>query len=311
MTETTYQAYQLADIAENAGEPIEPQPHYALWVVVALLAACLVAAALALREADKSKRKAERLAEEDAQKERKRQADEREAEERKHQADEKKKRELAGEYCRTEQAVENRKAEEAYRKVFLRYARMYQALIGLERRSETEQVSDEFFTDEVKTILNNSAVKRTLQPDGFSVKATPEIIDMDASMNACMRLDVAGLEKELEKQKRLLLHYQGMLDCKRYLDCTGRLLYALLRETDTEENPRKCRQLVSEIHAALEREGCHALFADNPTVTANEYLRIDFADDSPDATELPGLYILRNGEYLRIGACGGTRRVTG
>ena len=292
MTETAY-------LAAAGGVITSGGPPYALWIACACLIAAAITAARMMTDKAIKKRAGERPPEQAVKEPRKRLARE---------SEETEKRGLAEEYYRTEQAVEDSKAEEAYRKTFLRYARVYQALIGLNRRSQQEPLSDAFFIDAAKSVLRNANITRALRPDGFSVTANPEIIDETASVADCMKLDVAELCKELEKQRRLLLHYQGMLDCKRYLDATGTSLYQLSRETDAG----KCRQLVSGICSALEREGCCALFADHPAVRANEYLRIDFADDAPDATELPGLYVRgQHGEYLRIGACGGTRRTTG
>ena len=93
------------------------------------------------RQAEQLKRRKQEESERQAEQVRKqREESEHQTEQlKKHREEERKKKEmLADAYCDILQEIENLKAEEVYRNTFLRYARVYQVLLGLERRYEME-----------------------------------------------------------------------------------------------------------------------------------------------------------------------------
>lgn len=243
---------------------------------------------------------------------RKREESERQAEQvRKQREEERKEKEkLADAYCEILQEIENLKAEEVYRNTFLRYARVYQVLFGLERRYEMEGMSETVFLDEIDVEFNNSRILKQLSSEGFAVQVNPEAIDKEAYKDECLSLDVKLLAGELKKEEKNLAHYQSLLSCKDYIEKTGKDLFSL-KQMVSYGKMKECLSIISVIHKTLEECGCFAVFADDARIIRNAYLKADFLDDLPGATELPGLYIKNNrGELLLIGNCGGTKRVS-
>lgn len=216
---------------------------------------------------------------------------------------------LADEYCDVTQAIEDLKCEEVYKKVFLRYANVYQTLIGLERGLERNELSDEEFLDEIEVALNNSRIERKLAEEGFLIDASPVIIDRDQYKKRCLASNLDTLQNSLAKQKKLLIYYQSMLNFKDFISVTGVDMYSITKSV-TLGNKNACKQAISNIRTNLEKYGCFSIFSDDPAVASDESMRVDFIDDSPNATELPGLFIKgKKGNYVLIGTCCGTRRV--
>ena len=208
------------------------------------------------------------------------------------------------------QEIENLKAEEVYRNTFLRYARVYQVLLGLERRYAMEGMPEAVFLDEIGVEFNNSRILKQLSSEGFTVQVNPVAVDKEVYKDKCLSLDVKTLAGELKKKEKNLANYQSMLSCKDYITKTGKELFSL-KQMVSYGKIKECLSIISTIHKTLEECGCFAVFADDVRVARSEDLRVDFLDDLPEATELPGLYTKNKmGELLRIGHCGGTKRVS-
>lgn len=231
-------------------------------------------------------------------------------EEGKKEEERKKKEQLADAYCEILQEIENLKAEEVYRNTFLQYARVYQVLFGLERRYEMEGMPEGAFLDEIDVEFENSRILKQLSPEGFTVQTNPVAVDKKAYKEKCLSLDAESLANELKKKEKNLAYYQSLLDCKDYIEKTGKELFSL-RTMVSCGKMKECLSIISVIHKTLEECGCFAVFADDARIVRSEYLKADFLDDLPEATELPGLYTKNKmGELLLIGHCGGIKRVS-
>ena len=225
-----------------------------------------------------------------------------------HREDMKEKERLAAEYCRITQAIEDIKSEEIYKNVFLRYARVYQVLIGLARRWEQSDISGEEFLGEIELAFGNSGIARQLSAGGFQIEAPRVQIDRDKYRERCLNKSMSELQNALAKQKKMLLHYQSLQSCKDFVIRTGADMYTVIQAA-AAGNVESCKKNVAAMGLKLEECGCFAVFADNPAVYADEGMRVDFMDDTPEATELPGLYTKeKDGKYVLIGTCCGTRR---
>lgn len=288
-----------------------------MWLVTHLGAAAAfllvviagIGAIAAYMKNEKSREEKQRRAE---QLKKKQEEDERQDEQVRKQREEerRKKEELTDEYCEILQEIENLKAEEVYRNTFLRYARIYQVLLGLERRYEMEGMPEAVFLEEIDVEFNNSGILKQLSPEGFTVQVNPVAVDKEAYKNKCLSLDVKTLAGELKKKEKNLAHYQSLLNCKDYIVKTGKELFSL-KQRASNGKMKECLEIISTIHKTLEECGCFAVFADDMRIEKSKYLKADFLDDLPEATELPGLYIKNNmGELLLIGHCGGTKRVS-
>ena len=222
--------------------------------------------------------------------------------------DAEKKIKLAEKYCDTRQAVMNCKVERAYDHVFDRYHRIYQVIIGLKCRAQKESLSDEFFLDELIIELENCGVAKVLNADGFLVEERPETLDRENYMKKLLSMDERLIKIELGKQERELLSEREAHHSRPYMEKTGPDLYRLIQAAAKGEGD-VCRKIASSIQTSLESGGCIPLFADQKEVLQSEDLRLNYIDDSADATELPGLYFRdKEGKYVLIGVCIGTRR---
>ena len=217
---------------------------------------------------------------------------------------------LADEYCDVTQAIEDLKCEEVYKKVFLRYANVYQTLIGLERGLERNELSDEEFLDEIEVALNNSRIERKLDEEGFILEIPTSKIDRDQYKRQCLTQSLEAIQSALVRQEALLAHYRSMLDCKEFITQTGADMYAITQWVHAG-NVEACRNAISNIQMTLKNHGCLALFADNPVFDFDPEKKAKFIDDIAGLAELPGLFTReKNGTYKLIGNCCGTRRVT-
>lgn len=220
----------------------------------------------------------------------------------------KEKERLADEYCRVTQAIEDIKSEEVYKKIFLRYANVYQILIGLERRLNQKDISDKEFMEEIYMALENSRIGQQLSEKGFLVEEARVEIDKEHYKSLCLELSVGELQNDLAKQKKMLAHYRSLMSFKNHILQTGADMYSILQAASLN-HAETCKEAISRMRLKLEKCGCYCIFADHPAFAADENIRVDFLDDGADATELPGLYAKgKKGNYVLIGTCCGTRR---
>lgn len=217
---------------------------------------------------------------------------------------------LTEQYCKTLQAIEDVKAEEIYRDTFLRYEHVYQVLLGLKRRYQTEGMTKEEFLDEIEIEWNNSEIGRALSAQGFSLQAVSKQIDLGFYRERCLKMDVKVLSEELRKQEKLLAYQKSFLSCKNYITGTEKDLWSV-SEGVASQDMKQCLEAIERIQKTLEACGCLLIFADSKYVEESEDIRVDFMDDAPTATELPGLYSMdQNSSPVLIGVCGGTKRVS-
>lgn len=217
-------------------------------------------------------------------------------------------RPLAEQYYRLLVEVEEAKVKEAWDKLFLRYAPMFQGLLGLGWRDRQEGMPDQVFLEDVNMELSNFHMARVLGPEGFTVSFTPEAVDRDNILASAMKLDAAVLRKEIGKLEGLLKHYREGVDCLAYLRSTEGPLRQLIQAVKAQ-NAGECRRQVESLRQAFLSQGCYPLYAADPAVATQPGLLNDFIPESPKSTELPGLYFKnKEGKYALVGDCVGTRK---
>ncbi len=215
---------------------------------------------------------------------------------------------LTEEYCRLIEKIEEKKGEEQYRDIFLRYGSVYQNLLGLTRRMRQGDISREEFLNETGIVFENSRITGQLSENGFSVRKEQETVDLEEYRRLCLSKDTETLSAAVEQQRRMLAHYSGFMNFKELIRTTGPALYEVSRR-QKEGAAEGCAERIAFIREELKKNGCFPIFADDSRVAAEEGLRVCFLDDSPEATELPGLFARgRSGKYELIGTCCGTRR---
>lgn len=217
---------------------------------------------------------------------------------------------LAEEYCRVLQETENKKSEEAYKKLFLRYGNLYQHLFGAKRQLDRGEITGEEFLEDVDAAFQNSGVERVLGEKGFKVSLQPEDIGREETFDFCMEWDMEKLKGELSKEKRLLRQYENLIGVsKDFILQSGPVLYETL-SASKENRESACAEKIEELRKVLEASECFVLFADDQEIEDDQSLLLNYADDLPDAVELPGLYTRNEeGKYLLVGSHTGTRRV--
>lgn len=214
---------------------------------------------------------------------------------------------LTEEYCRVCCAVDAYRDRDVYRELFSRAGVLFQLLLGSRRRWLAEG-GGEMLLQAVESAVKNLRLREQLTAEGFVTEPVPSGYDEGHLRRLCEKAQLSAIGAELEKQKRYLLQYQSYLDCKGILTDCGPVLYEILQDVQAR-NVGRCFEQVQQLEALLQDRGCYALFRDDSPVAESEALRIDFREDSPWATELPGLYTRHaDGSYHRIGVLGGTVR---
>lgn len=217
---------------------------------------------------------------------------------------------LAEQYCDVIQKIENKKAEEVYGRFFLKYGMVFQTLIGIARRYKQQDMTDEHYWSEMDILLENSSILRQVDSSGsFRIQFNSKQIDRQAGLEACEKLSLQSLRNVVKDRLHILEGYTIKTDFKALLAKIGPVLQSI-GQAYTGRDLHACVSSCSALKEILERNNCHCLFAGDPEVAANPTIQVDFRDDYPQATELPGLYTkMPDGSYVLIGDCIGTRRV--
>ena len=221
-----------------------------------------------------------------------------------------KKEELALQYYNLTVEAERLKADLRYLDTFTRYFRVYQVILGAARRMQKEAMSKGRYLDEVETEIDNYKLDRILTEQGFQIPpAHTERFDQAVIRQRCLNLPCEVLEQEVGKQQDLCRARGSAERFRAWIEQTEQPLYELMQAVRQEDVPR-CLSCSKKIHDALEKNNCHAMYADDAEVMADEGMRICFEDDVHGATEQPAFFSkIANGGYSLVAQCGGTRRV--
>lgn len=217
---------------------------------------------------------------------------------------------LALQYYNLTVEAERLKADLRYLDIFTRYFRVYQVILGAARRMQKEAMSKGRYLDEVETEIDNYKLDRILTKQGFQIPpAHMERFDQAVIRQRCLNLPCEVLEQEVGKQQDLCRARGSAERFRAWIEQTEQPLYELMQAVRQEDVPR-CLSCSKKIHDALEQNNCHAMYADDAKVMADEGMRICFEDDVPEATEQPAFFSkIANGGYSLVAQCGGTRRV--
>lgn len=216
---------------------------------------------------------------------------------------------LTEQYCELLQEIEDRQAEEAYGRFFLKYGTVFQTLIGVAHRHAQEGMTEESCWSEMEIAMENSGILGQLDASGqFRISVSSGQIDRQAAMADCGKLSLPALREAVRGRRRVLEGYRRKMDFKALLAELGPVLQAV-GQAYVQRDMGSCISACNGLRDILEENNCHCLFADDPAVLADSAIQVDFRNDYPQATELPGLYTRTDdGNYALIGACTGTRR---
>lgn len=213
--------------------------------------------------------------------------------------------------CSLWQTYETLKNYDRYAWHFLKNARAFQALFGIERQYKEAQAFLKRLRTEFLSLLSRKELTKQGVQIGIAEK-TP---------------DVSEFRKELKhaSRKRLCLEEERLLagieerknrECfKKAAEDTGVILYRLLEELSIfyPENSREEALQAEEIRGwilkageCLRRAGIYALFAGD--LSRNDRKLDDFVTGHPFETVYPGLYEKNGTSYRLLEGCQGSRR---
>jgi len=214
---------------------------------------------------------------------------------------------LTDEYCKVCKAVDAYRDRDVYRDLFSKVGIFIQLLLGSRRRWLAEGNPEELL-QALENLAKNLHLPEILTAEGFQVAPVPSDYDEESLRRLCEKAEIPVIQTELRKQKRWLQQYMSFLDCKAILNDCALLLYQIMSDVQSRD-ARECFAKVQQLERFLQSRGCYPIFYDDSSVAASEMMRVDFREDNPWATELPGLYTKNaDGTYHRIGALGGTVR---
>lgn len=197
----------------------------------------------------------------------------------------------------------------SYTKCFCRYGAVYQVLFGVNRRKEREEIADGLILSELEVAIKNNSVASALNENGFVINFPPEeSLDREGIRNHCRQIATDNIRREIRRIEGNCSADEANLKFRAWIEETGADLFAVVEAVE-KKDVSLCLEKASVIQKKLALLGCYALFSDDSAVLGNEGMMIDFMDDFPATTELPGLYIKKeNGEYVKINQFYGTRR---
>lgn len=219
--------------------------------------------------------------------------------------DERKK--LTDAYCAACRELDAYRDREVYRDLFAKVGVFFQLLLGSRRRWLAEGNPDDLLQP-LDTLAGNLRLPEILTAEGFRVEPVPSAYNEEALRRTCEKAELSAIRSEIQKHQRWLRQYRSFLDCKSILHDCAPLLHRILQDIRAR-NAQACFEKVQKLEQLLESRGCHAIFWDDSRTAASELIRVDFREDSPWATELPGLYTKNAaGTYQRMGSLVGTVR---
>lgn len=227
----------------------------------------------------------------------------------KSQEEQKKKLQLAEHCCDIREEIAERLAEEPYETLFLKYAPFYQGVIGLKRQAEREGMTAALFAGAILLDAENMNIELALGADGFRVSEKKQSFEREKLRTSCLKLSISALEYQIRLETEHLQQLRQKLPYREIILGTGAMAADMIQKAKREEMDT-CIQDIKKIEDCLVQCGCFILFFDAPQVKKSEELRVDFEEDAPMATELPGFYTFseRQKKYYLLGTCAGTRR---
>lgn len=214
---------------------------------------------------------------------------------------------LTEEYCKVCKAVDAYRDRDVYRDLFSKVGTFIQLLLGSRRRWLAEGNPEELL-QALENLEKNLRLSEILTAEGFQVEPVPSDYDEESLRRLCEKAEISVIRSELKKQKRWLQQYMSFLDCKAILNDCALLLYQIMSDVQARD-AGECFAKVQQLEQFLQSRGCYGIFWEDSRVAGSESMQIDFREDQPWATVLPGLYTKNaDGIYHRIGALGGTVR---
>lgn len=214
---------------------------------------------------------------------------------------------LTDEYCKVCKAVDAYRDRDVYRDLFSKVGTFIQLLLGSRRRWLAEGNPEELL-QALENLEKNLHLPEVLTADGFQVAPVPSDYDEESLRRLCEKAEISVIRSELKKQKRWLQQYMSFLDCKAILNDCALLMYQIMSDVQSRDAV-ECFAKVQRLEHFLQSRGCYGIFWEDSRVASSESMQIDFREDQPWATELPGLYTKNaDGSYHRIGTLGGTVR---
>ena len=210
-------------------------------------------------------------------------------------------------YCGICKELDAYRDREVYRELFSRVGMFIQLLLGSRRRWLAEGNPEELLQS-LDTLVSNLRLTETLTAEGFQIEHIPSQYNEEDLRRACEKAELSAIRSDLEKQKRWLQQYRSFLDCKSILNDCAFVLHLIVTDV-RQQDAQACFEKVQKLEQFLESRGCYAIFWEDSRTAASEAIRVDFREDHPWSTELPGLYTKNAaGIYQRIGTLGGTVR---
>ena len=215
--------------------------------------------------------------------------------------------ELIDAYCTAAQALEDWESSQVYAAVFVRAAHLLQNSLGLVHSRGKRD--GRWLCGQLSGMFDNLSSRYPLTSKGFVVEHKPAVrVDTPDLRKKCQSLSPATLRAETAKLQRTLERKKAdAIPFETILSLVGPMLWKLRGQAQSNDGAGAA-DTIKNMEQVLMRYGCVPHYYDDPAIASSESLRVQFITDSPDAVELPGLYVERDGRPALIGGCVGTRR---
>lgn len=213
-----------------------------------------------------------------------------------------KRRRKARQLYELEKQYQMLKSYDVYAGIFLRNARAFQALIGIER----EYRDDRRFMQRLQTEYVSLLSMKNLTPEGFVVSVPTVSVDRQAFIRRKAALEPGELRKEIQRTREGIRERENRQAFRQVLEQTGALLYRIARESDRIDQAAKIRGDIRSISGALCDAGIYPMFYED--FRQNPKRQQEFETGSPYATGYPGLYEKQGENYILLQECWGIRK---
>lgn len=212
-----------------------------------------------------------------------------------------------------EKEFQELKSYDAYAWIFMRNARAFQALIGIER----EYPDQAGFMRRIQTEFASLLVTKDLTADGFSVQVPAVSLNQQEFFRRKASIEPKRLNEEIHVLQEGIREWENRRVFKAILEQTGVLLYRIIREaaecTDTAMHERSAerqaddiRRCIQEIYRIFCSAGIYPMFYEDFPENAVE--KREFEKGSPYATGYPGFYKKQGDRFYLLQECWGIRR---
>ncbi|MDO5422381.1 MAG: hypothetical protein Q4F41_01480 [Eubacteriales bacterium] len=223
------------------------------------------------------------------------------------------KKKKAGQLYELEKEFQELKSYDVYAGLFMRNARAFQALIGIER----EYPDDAGFLRRLQTEFLSLLGTKSLTCEGFAVSLPAVSMNRQAFITRKAALEPKELEEELHTVQEGIREWENRRIFKEILEQTGTLLYRIVQETasymdrdpagmDEQARARDARKNIREIYRIFCNAGIYPMFYED--FRGNSARQQEFEIGSPYATVYPGLYQKQGETFCLLEECWGVRK---